>query len=229
LHDSGSRAEIPSAGEAEHVVAVEPSAAEPIVPAAAEAQATDLVVVETPVYVSSADGALWCCEILSGVMQHRKSFESLHAAEPELDTILHPLCIVISQDCDLEQDFRARQDGKVASLPSVLLCEASSATELKGNVPAGKDIWKRIIQNKDERYQFLQAVAAVQDAMNEGLPELGIDFRRYFSVPTDELYEQFNLGTRRRCRLVSPYKEHFMNRFAHFVARVGLPSDHFSE
>jgi len=113
------------------------------------------------------------------------------------------------------------------SLPNVLLCEVSSATELKGAVPLGKDIWKRIIQNKDERYQFLQGVPPLLDATKEGLPELGIDFRRYFGIPTDELYEQFNLRARRRCRLISPYKEHFMNRYAHFIARVALPSDHF--
>lgn len=230
MHDSGSTAEPSSAGEHEQVVAVERSASEQVeqVIAAVPPAQIEPATVESVVYAASTEGALWCCEILSGVMQHRKSFGSLHTAEPELETILHPQCIVLSQDCDLEQDFRSRQNGRAPSLPSVLLCEVSSADDLKGNVPAGKDIWKRIIQNKDERYQFLRAVSASQDAANDGLPELGIDFRRYFSVPTDELYEQFNLGARRRCRLVSPYKEHFMNRYAHFVARVGLPSDHFS-
>lgn len=223
MHEPGASAELPHAeGPEQRAAAVEANANEP----AAAPGEPDL----PDVYKISTNGSLWCCEILSDVAQRRQSFRSLREAEPELERIVHPYCIVVSQDCDLDQDFHARQDeGASSPLPNVLLCEASTATELKGIVPAGRDIWKRIIQNKDERYQFLQATAPEQDAANEGLPELGIDFRRHFSVPTDELYEQFGLGARRRCRLVSPYKEHFMNRFANFMARVGLPSDHFSE
>lgn len=219
MHDPGPTAEPLGAGEIEPGIAAAPAVAPIIVEAAVQQPA---------LYVASvADGALGCCEILSGVMHHRKSFQSLHSPEPELETIIHPQCIVISQDCDLEQDFKARQDNAGASpLPNVLLCEVSLAIDLKGNVASGRDIWKRIIQNKDERYQFLRAVPALQDAMNEGFADLGIDFRRYFSVPTDELYEQFNLGARRRCRLLSPFKEHFMDRLGYFVARVALPYDH---
>jgi hypothetical protein len=178
------------------------------------------------VYAASADGPLFCCEILSNVSQRRQSLRSLREAEPEIEIIVHPLCIVASQDCDLENDFVARQNGQNPPLPNVLLLQVVLADELKGNVPRGSDIWKRIIQNKDDRYQFLRAVANVRDASNQGLSELGIDFRRYFTIPTDELYEQLNLDARRRCRLVSPYKEHFMVRLTHFMARVGLPIDH---
>jgi hypothetical protein len=217
LPDPGPIAEPP--GAVEPVIA----AGHPVEPVAAEA-----AIQEPAIYMPSVAGeALSCCEILSGVMQHRKSFQSLHAPEPELETITHPQCIVISQDCDLEQDFKVRQNNPEASpLPNVLLCQVSFADDLRGNVAPGKDIWKRIIQNKDERYQFLRAVPALQDAANEGLDDLGIDLRRYFSVPTDELYEQFNLGARRRCRLLSPFKEHLMDRLGYFVARVALPYDH---
>ena len=219
MHDAGSAAE---SRDVETVQNAEPQVAEPPGP----------VAIETPVpaiyEASDSAAALWGCEILSDVVQRRQSLRTLRDSEPELETIGHPYCMVISQDCDLEQDFQNRQNqGTVVSaLPNVLLCEVSSSVELKGAVPSGKDIWKRIIQNKDERYQFLRAVPATQDAAGQGLPDLGIDFRRYFTVPADELYEQFTLGAQRRCRLVSPYKEHFMSRFGHFMARVGLPSDH---
>lgn len=230
MHDAGPRPEPPVRGEGEQAAGAERNPGSQIVAPVAGGQQVEAAVPEPATYTASTpDAALWCCEILSGVMQHRQSLQSLRGPEPELETIVHPQCIVISQDCDLEQDFRARQDGKPSPLPSVILCEVSSAATLRGTVPAGKDIWKRIIQNKDERYQFLRAVTAPQDAANEGLPQLGIDFRRCFSIPTDELYEQFNLGARRRCRLLSPFKEHLMNRLAHFMARVGLPYDHHVE
>lgn len=229
MHDAGPRAEPPPVGgEAGHAAPAEhnpnQNAVGPNDPPPAEAPA------EIGVYTPSvAEGAVRCCEILSGISQRRQSFESLRAPEPELETILHPLCIVISQDCDLEQDFCARRENRATPLADVLLCDVVAANDLKGNVAQGRDIWKRIIQNKDERYQFLRAVQTRQDLANEGLTELGIDFRRCFSVPTDELYEQFSLGARRRCRLSSPFKEHLMNRLAHFIARVGLPYDHHVE
>jgi hypothetical protein len=222
LHDSGSSAEFGGAGGPEQSVPAERGATEQI-------GTVTTVTFASPVYqASDVNAALWCCEILSDVAQRRQSLQSLREADPELETIVHPYCIVVSQDCDLEQDFQIRQAGgtPTPALPNVLLCEVSSATDLKGAVPAGRDIWKRIIQNKDERYQFLQAVDPAQDAAEQGLPDLGIDFRRYFTVPSDELHEQLTLGARRRCRLISPYKEHFMSRFTHFMARVGLPTDH---
>jgi hypothetical protein len=220
LLNTGSAAE---SRDAESAQGTEPQAVELRGPVAIESSSVIYLASETA-------GALWCCEILSKVVQRRQSLPSLREAEPELETIVHPFCIIVSQDCDLEQDFVLRQKDRLAvsALPNVLACEVSTSAELKGAVPAGKDIWKRIVQNKDERYQFLRAVPVAYDAAGEGLPELGIDFRRYFTVPCDELYEQFNLGAQRRCRLASPYKEHFMSRFGHFMARVGLPSEHFS-
>ena len=219
MHDASSAAESRDAGTVQNA---EPQAAESTGPVAIEIPVTAIYEASNPAV------PLWGCEILSNVVQRRQSVQTLREPEPELETISHPYCIVVSQDCDLDQDFRNRQNGgtAISALPNVLLCEVSSSAELKGAVPAGRDIWKRIIQNKDERYQYLRAVPAAQDAAGLGLPDLGIDFRRYFTVPSDELYEQFTLGAQRRARLVSPYKEHFMTRFGHFVARVGLPSDH---
>ncbi len=179
------------------------------------------------IYGPSTGGTLLCGEILSAVIQRRQSLRSLRETEPELERITHPFSIVVSQDCDLKQDFEARQAAKPATLLNVLLCQVATAEELRAIASAGSDIWKRIRQNKDERFQFLQAVPASLDSDNKGLPDLGIDFRRYFSIPTDELYEQFSLGAKRRCRLISPYKEHLMSRFAYFMLRVALPLDHF--
>ena len=42
--------------------------------------------------------------------------------------------------------------------------------------------------------------------MNVGIPELGVDFKRYFTIPTDEIYKRIEKGeVRRRCVLMSPY------------------------
>jgi hypothetical protein len=59
---------------------------------------------------------------------------------------------------------------------------------------------------------------------------MAIDFKRYFTLPTDELYLRVERQeTRRRCGLKSPYLEHLSARFSCFLSRVALPEDHFSE
>jgi hypothetical protein len=66
--------------------------------------------------------------------------------------------------------------------------------------------------------------------LNEGLSELAIDFKKYFTLPIEELYRRIEIGeAQRRCVLVSPYMEHVCNRFSYFLSRIALPFDHASE
>jgi hypothetical protein len=59
---------------------------------------------------------------------------------------------------------------------------------------------------------------------------MGIDFKRYFTIPADETYRRVELGeAQRRCVLQSPYLEHLSSRFAYYLSRVALPLDHVSE
>jgi hypothetical protein len=167
-------------------------------------------------------------EILSGLIQVRQSLSSIGGTEdPSLNELEHPYAIVFTQDCDLEQDWTARTAGQVSQLFHVLFCETETALVLKGKVQQGKDIWKRIIANNDLRYQCLESVPKEQDALGEGLPALGCDFRRYFTIPVDEVYERIKLGQiRRRCKLRTPYAEHLLSRFCNYQARVPLPEPH---
>jgi hypothetical protein len=138
---------------------------------------------------------------------------------------------VLTQDCDLENDFKTRskksESGVSAEgvLPNVLLCEVITVAALRITAP-GSDVWRKVKANKDERYHVLESAAAWADALKEGLPPLGIDFKRYFTIPTDELYFQIGSGAKRRCRLISPYREHLSTRFSAFLARVALPLPH---
>jgi hypothetical protein len=171
-------------------------------------------------------------EILTGIYQHRRSLASLKCRTHELEEIQHPYAVVMSPDCDLEQDFSERmhpskKEGQSEKLiPGILLLEAMTADELRSTTPPGKDIWKRIRQNKDERYHVLEAVPNKSDAEGSGLPPLGIDFKRYFTVPTDELHEQCATTSKRRCYMESPFAEHINRRFTDFLSRVALPREH---
>ncbi len=140
-----------------------------------------------------------------------------------------PYSIVMTQDCDLAQDFNIRSTDNPAAaklMHNILLCAVDTAENLKATVPVGSDIWKRIIQNKDDRYQYLREIAIDFDSVGVGIPTLLIDFKRAFTIPTAMLYEQLRRQARRRAVLTSPYLEHLSSRFAYFVSRVALPRDH---
>lgn len=183
------------------------------------------------IYELSTAGSLRQGEILSGLIQSHLNVSSLELADgPKVDYRMHPYAIVMAQDCDLTQDFQVRGQNFHSDklIPSVLFCEAVTAEVLKGRADINSNIWKRIRQNKDERYQFLESVPVEADWLGVGVPELGLDFKRYFSVPTDEVYYWLKHETKRRCKLVSPYVEHLSARFFYFHSRVALPAEHRS-
>jgi hypothetical protein len=182
------------------------------------------------IYTPSSAGALRQGEIISNLVQPRLKIETLFTDEPVIAFEEHPLAIVITQDCDLDQDYRSRYGGGSQDklIPSVLFCQMISAQDLKGR-GLDRRTWDRVIINKDERYHFFQKVESEQDALGNGLPELGVDFKRYFTLPTEEVYKRIDSEANRRCYLYSPYLEHFSTRFAYYQFRIALPQDHFSE
>lgn len=192
---------------------------------------------ETPIlpYRAAASGStisLRQGEILSNVIRIQVDLAFPGTEEQRVDSVEHGYAVLLTQDCDLEQDFKARQqlNNPDKLLPNVLFCHVATAEQLRGVKGINTDIWKRISQNKDERYHFLQKVDAALDSLQQGIPELGIDFKHYFTIPTDELYKRIEIGeAKRRCVLVSPYLEHLSSRFAYFLSRVALPEEHFSE
>jgi hypothetical protein len=130
-------------------------------------------------------------EIVSGLVQaHLDSTSIRSRGGPIVILRTHPFAIVISQDCDLDWDFKARrgQAKPERLLPNILFCEVISAETLRSRSDVNSSVWNGIKINKDERYQFLQRVEPACDALKQGLPELGIDFKRYFTIPADEVY-----------------------------------------
>lgn len=133
------------------------------------------------IYAPSGSGGLCQGEILSELVQTQLEIESVGTTEGiRLAKKRHPFAIVLSQDCDLDLDFKARA-GQVPEdklLPNVLFCEVVTALELKGSGGMNSSIWGRVQRNKDERYQFLQKVNPDQDGAGLGVPEMAIDFKR---------------------------------------------------
>lgn len=190
-------------------------------------------------YLPSSNGSLRQGEILSNLKQFKLNLESLRSGKPLAEPIIHPFAIVITQDCDCEQDFKKRQVSDLVSdkiIPSILFCEVVVAEQLRNRDKDNRvkeinsTVWGQVKINKNERYHFLESVPAESDGLSEGLPELTLDFKRYFTIPTEEVYYRLEIKeAQRRCRLVSPYLEHLTSRFNYFQYRIALPEDHTSE
>jgi hypothetical protein len=184
----------------------------------------------TSIYEPSIDSVcLRQGEILSGLVRHTLDAKKFGDHPLGMMKTEHPYVVVMSQACDLEQDFNVRMKDGTEQLPDVLFCQLPTAEQLRSGI-SGSEIWKRIKSNKDERYHFFEKIMPECDLLGSGLPELGADFKRYFTVPTAEVYRWLELGiTQRRSVLTSPYLEHLSTRFSYFLSRVGLPHNHVSE
>ena len=180
---------------------------------------------------SPLEGRLRQGEILTNLIQVKVALASLRQGnDPSLERIVHPFAIVASQDCELEQDYRLREKSEKESLPNVLFCEVMEAERTRaGPPPLVSRIWDRVKTNQSERYHFLQRILPSEDRQGSGLPSLCIDFKRYFTIPTDEVYYHLPLEIKRRCFLNPPWLEHFSDRLCHFLSRVALPVEHKSD
>ncbi len=138
---------------------------------------------------------------------------------------LHPWVIVLSPDCDLDWDFKARfgtarSTTKVIS--HVLLCDLEDEAQMVGRIQGSRH--KELIKgNRDERFHYLEATNASD---TEGLPAFYLDFKRVFSVPTDNVYWLCsNAVAQRQGVLVGPWIQHLADRFTYFLGRVALPEE----
>jgi hypothetical protein len=178
-------------------------------------------------------GALRQTEILSGVDEYR--VVALDAeGRPEYLQIRHPLAIIVGQDCDLEQDHTLRFEAGAAvaaeavellpnSLAQVVLCDAYPAAEIKARLGNfGRDDRKRLVQNENERYHYLEEATIGGDAAAT-VEAIFFDFRKHFSLPTAFLYDRLAAAGVGRVAVMAPvYSHDLVQRFFNYQSRVAL-------
>lgn len=141
-----------------------------------------------------------------------------------------PFCVVMSQDCDLDLDYKARSGELSVTnndkyLPSVLVCPAYQEEkfyegvhidgwQMQG-VPSSND--KKKIKNNDEKNR----VHYLSGDTKLSVPFLIIDFKHFYTVPRDLLYSQLN-GTY-LVTINELFRERLSQRFANYLSRFGLP------
>lgn len=155
----------------------------------------------------------------------------------------YPYAVVMSQECDLESDDRSRASGSPARsgqlaangsqdklVPAILLCPGYQAawfwvgTHLKGigwtMEEHGRKQRHIIKQNSHPRYHYLASWSPLQ------VPELVVDFKHFFTLPTAMLRESYGTGEHYIACLGCLYREDISHRFAAYLARIGLPVPH---
>jgi len=151
-----------------------------------------------------------------------------------ISRIRYPYIVILSQDCDLREDASVRSDTiSDKALVSVLAAplynfdlflEGKHLHDLGiDNIETvskspQKTNHKNLIQNQNPRYHFLEENA------DPALPKLVIDFKHYFSISID--YLQKLKSDNFECTLDFLFRERLSQRFANYLSRIGLPTDH---
>lgn len=190
---------------------------------------------ERAIYQASDKGSsLRQGEIVTGVVQYNPVINEIPKELQDLSftPIIHPYAIVITQDCDLDWDYKARRtnNNPAKLLNSIILCEIDTAAAIRNTDGMNSKEWGLVDTHRHERFYFFEKISPESEAENEGLPELTADFKRVFGIDASTLYRQIELGmVKRRAILASPYLEHFSRRYHSFHGRVALPSQYESE
>lgn len=148
--------------------------------------------------------------------------------------ILFPLVVVLTQDCDLEQQYSSRFGAQAQqrknedkwlisvlvaplyNLQHVYLGEHLSKLELNMTpVPERGSAGDFLRTNRRPRYHYLEFA--------QGVPIVAsvVDFKHYFSVSAEYLRE----AKRERfvCSVSQLFREEISRRFSSFLSRIGLP------
>lgn len=141
-----------------------------------------------------------------------------------------PYAVVITQDCDLEQDFKARnntQGNQDKWLPSIILFPAYPAETLKLGLHLGDYDQKmeqfdskrfgQIKQNSNSRYHFIHS----DNTLN--VPELIIDFKHYHTITRNAAYSRMLSGSY-VATIGELFREHLSARLCYYLSRIGLPN-----
>lgn len=149
----------------------------------------------------------------------------------EIRDITFPYIVVLTQDCDLSEDYLCREglrktgESQDKYLQSILICPLFLAEDFRsGNHLSMIDLkmqhqnsglWGTIINNKNERYHHFNI-----DRKNQ-IDELVADFKFYYTIPRNNLYKDADINY--KISINKLFRESLSQRFAYYLSRIGLP------
>jgi hypothetical protein len=150
----------------------------------------------------------------------------------EISRIQFPLVIVLTQDCDLEQDHRTRrpknptknQDKELFSALVAPLYNAEHVFTGEHLSELGRTMMEinkkrtpgtTLMNNETPRFHYIEFPDHIPV-----VPSI-IDFKHFFSVNLKELIAKKK--TSYVCQVSDLFREDISQRFASFLSRIGLP------
>jgi hypothetical protein len=166
-------------------------------------------------------------DIYRGIIYHEYAIETDDIIE--ISQIVFPAAVVLTQECDLFQDYTYRSGGERHTndklLLSVLMAPVYNFDHfIKGQhlselgltmEKISSDPKRLIVSNQNARYHYLDFPDSAR------LPSSVIDFKHYFSVTVRNLTDLKDLNF--ICRVSPLFREDISQRFANFLSRIGLP------
>lgn len=112
---------------------------------------------ERAIYQASDKGSsLRQGEIVTGVVQYNPVIDEIPKELQELSftPIIHPYSIVITQDCDLDWDYKARgtNNNPAKLLNSIVLCEIGTAESIRSTDGMNRKEWELVVAHRHERF-----------------------------------------------------------------------------
>ena len=149
----------------------------------------------------------------------------------EISKIIFPYVYVLTQDCDLEQEYSSREkDNNDKHLISVIVAPLYNLEHVYDGVHLAdiglkmqtiskkleKSDNKLLRQNNNPRYHYLEFPNDISVVNSV------IDFKHYFTVNNNLLFE--NKKTNFVGKVSELYRENISHRFSYFLSRIGLPT-----
>lgn len=147
----------------------------------------------------------------------------------EVETTVGTLsyAIISTPDCDLLQDYKTRLRQGTSGLFNVLLFGAEEGRSTKDRIKFNSKEWGHVVNNEMDLFHYMKSIRVDEDVRGKGLPDLVVDFRRYFTLSPQEIYRQClaqdPAKAYRRCRLSDLWREDLQRRAMSYMQRVGLP------
>lgn len=145
--------------------------------------------------------------------------------------VTYDYSVVLTQECDLEQDYYYRildKGDQDKYIPMILMVPAYLAESLRyGKHLTGygqkmqhinSDDWKKVKNNDNKRYHYLKIDTY------KNVPELVVDFKHFFTMSRDIIYNKI-MNMSYKVSLTILYREELSQRFCSFISRIGIPDN----
>ena len=178
------------------------------------------------------------CELLEDLVENRALAPAHHQeGEVRVQPFHMPLLMVMTNGCDLLYDQGARstigpevkgenpewEQDHHRIVPHVLLCQVFNKSNIKGlHIYLTNKKLEQVDKNQDQRLHHLPPSPVGPE--REDLPDLYLDFKKYYGLPTQAVYDAIEAGSvTRRAVLIGEYRYDLMQRFYSYLARIGVP------